>query len=297
MSESYPPPIPCAYEAPASVEAATALLARYGRAARVLAGGTDLIIAIRDKGLRPACIVDVKRISELGAVTWEEGGGVSIGAAVPMTALLRSERFRRAYPMLCSAMETVGSYQLRTRATLAGNICNASPAADTVPPLITLGAAVAVTGPEGRREVALEHFFTGPGRHVLAPGELVTAVRLPAAAAGGTGVYLKQGRRQAMELAIVGVAAFRPAAAPGGPAPAVRIAIASVAPTPLRLHAAEAAVAAHGLTAPGIAAAAEAALAAVAPISDVRASAEYRRHLVRVLVRRVLQAITEGGAG
>lgn len=188
--------------------------------------------------------------------------------------------------MLAHSIDTVGSYQLRTRATLGGNICNASPAADTAPPMICMGAAVEIASGEGLRSVPLEEFFTGPGRTVLGPGEMVTALRFPAWSLGAQGVYLKQGRRQAMELAIVGVAALRPRDGAGP----TRLAVASVAPRPFRLVRAEAALAAGG-----IAAAVDAAHSEVSPISDARSSAEYRRHLVKVLVRRALTELEKEG--
>ncbi len=281
--EVYPPMHACAYESPTTVAEAVEVLARYGSGARVLAGGTDLVIAMRDKGVRPACLVDIKRIDALRQFAWQPDGSLVVGAAVPMTTLLRSERFVRECDMLARAIDTVGSYQLRTRATLGGNICNASPAADTAPPMICMGAEVQIASGAGLRTVPLEEFFTGPGRTVLAPGELVTALRFPARALGAPGVYLKQGRRQAMELAIVGVAALRPRDGGG----TVRLAMASVAPRPLRLPAAEAAWAAGGVEAAVAAASGE-----VSPISDARSSAAYRRHLVGVLVRRALQTLT-----
>jgi CO/xanthine dehydrogenase FAD-binding subunit len=291
MAEAYSLPEACAYEAPHTLAEATRILAHYGQTARVLAGGTDLIIAMRDKGVRPACLIDIKRIPELQEFAWAADGALVVGAAVPMVSLLRSERFRRECEMLCVAMETVGSYQLRTRATLGGNICNASPAADTAPPMIAMGAEVVITGVDSTRTVPLEAFFTGPGRHLLARGELVTAVRFPAWSLSGRGVYLKQGRRQAMELAIVGVAAFRPARETGL---FIRLAVASVAPKPLRLTATEAVLRVEGCNQIGITAAVKAALGEVSPISDVRASAAYRRQLVKVLVRRALEAVMEG---
>lgn len=280
---------------PTSLPEAVETLRHYETQARCLAGGTDLVIAMRNKGVVPRCIVDLKHIPELRQVTWETpvGGGAPdliVGAAVPMSRLAAMRDLRRLCGGLVEAIETVGAYPLRTRATLGGNIGNASPAADTVPPLLAMDALVEVEGPAGRRAVPLCDMFLRPGRTVLQTGELIAAVRIPAASLGGRSRYLKLGRRRAMELAIVGVAVHQ------HQDDRTRIAFASVAPTPLRARATESALSKAGDDTDRVQVAVAAALEEVKPIGDARASREYRRHLVAVLLRRGLEAVREEAA-
>jgi carbon-monoxide dehydrogenase medium subunit len=279
------------FATPGSAAEAAEILARHGPQARCLAGGTDLVIGMRNKGVAPRCLVDLKRIPELRQVTWDAADGgapdLVIGAAVPLAQLARVPELRRLCPGLLDAIDVFGAYPLRTRASLGGNIGNASPAADTIPPLITLDAQVEVQGPGRRRLAPLESLLVGPGRTTLGHDELIAAVRIPGSALGRPGRYLRLGRRLGMELALVGVAVHRPS--DGG----VRIAFASVAPTPLRARQAEAALAQVGAGVGGVEAAVAAALREVRPITDVRASLAYRKHLVQVLLRRALRSVLE----
>jgi carbon-monoxide dehydrogenase medium subunit len=282
------------YCEPTTLDEAVALLDAGGGRAVVLAGGTDLLVQIRERVRRPAQVVNIKKILGLDTFEFDAAEGLTIGALATTRALETSDTVRRHYAGLHAAVVHFASIQVRHRATVVGNVCRASPSADTLPPLVADAATVRILGPDGARTVAVEEFCTGPGRTVLRDGELVTHLHVPAPAPRTGKVYLKHGRRVEMELATVGVAVSLTLDAAGALADA-RIAFAAVAPTPLRARSAEAAlreaVGARGgrLGAAALDAAAEAAMAESRPIADVRASADYRREMVGVLVRRALE--------
>jgi carbon-monoxide dehydrogenase medium subunit len=270
------------YLAPVTVDDAVALRAGSSASAYLL-GGTDLLPQMRAGRRSPERLVDLKRIPELHEIREKANGDLAIGAAVPLADLETHPGVLARFPLLAECSKTVGAWPLRQRATLAGNICNASPAADTAVALLALDAVVNVASATGPRSIPLERFFLGPGLTALVPGDLVTDVVLPAASAGFRGSYLRLSRRKGMDLATVGVLVGK---SDGGPPARWRVALAAVAPTPLRVTAAEAL-----LEAKGAAAAREAAGLAVAacrPITDLRGSAEYRRDMVGVLVRRAV---------
>lgn len=254
---------------------------------RYYAGGTDLLPQMRTRR-KVARVVDIKRIAELGHIRACDDGAIAIGAAVPMNAISAHPAIREAYKVLVDAIEEVGAWPLRNRATLAGNICNASPAADTATALIALDAEIVVASPNANanRHIAATQFFVGPGKTALKDGELVTEVVLPKASAGFHGSYLRLSRRRGMDLATVGVLVAR---SPGDK-PSHRIALAAVAPTPLRVYKAEKLLDAEGLGA-AIKHAAEIAAETCSPITDIRGTAEYRREMVGVLVGRGLAAL------
>jgi carbon-monoxide dehydrogenase medium subunit len=229
----------------------------------------------------PGRLVDLKRIPGLHEIREVADGGLSIGAAVPLADVEVHPDVLDRFPLLAECAKTVGAWPLRQRATLAGNLCNASPAADTAVALLALEAEVEVASTVGRRTIPIREFFLGPGLSALEPGELVTAVVLPGASAGFRGSYLRLSRRKGMDLATVGVLVGKS----NGTLPARwRVALAAVAPTPLRLRAVEELLEAKGAAAASEAA--EAARLACRPITDLRGSAEYRREMVGVLVRR-----------
>jgi len=282
------------YCEPATLDEAVALLHVGGGDATVLAGGTDLLVQIRERVRRPAQVVNIKKILGLDTLAFDPAEGLTIGALATTRTLETSEPVRRHYAALHAAVVHFASIQVRHRDTVVGNVCRASPSADTLPPLIADAATVRILGPNGVRIFAVEDFCTGPGRTVLQAGELVTHVHVLAPAPRTCKVYLKHGRRVEMELATVGVAATVTLDASGSLADA-RIALAAVAPTPLRAKAAEAALRSAVATSRGrldaraIEAAAQAAMSEARPIPDVRASADYRREMVGVLVRRALE--------
>ncbi len=273
------------YRAARSVEEAIASWAKKPGAA-YLAGGTDLLPQMRTGRRAAKRLIDVKRLKELGGIRGLEDGGVAIGAAVPLAEIESHPAVIRAFPLLAECCRAVGAPPLRNRATMAGNVCNASPAADTAVALLGLEASVVAAGPGGRRSVPISAFFTGPGATALVPGELVVEIVLPGASAGVKGSYLRMARRRGMDLATLGVLVAR--SGNGGP-PAYRVALAAVAPTPLRVAKAEALLNRRGAGA--AAEAAEIARAACYPITDIRGTAEYRREMVGVLTARGLKAL------
>jgi carbon-monoxide dehydrogenase medium subunit len=254
-------------------------------------GGTDILVRMRDGSVRPHTLVDVKGLPAMRDVRYDQEAGLTVGAAVTMNELTRHPDVQGHYPLLAEAADSVASYQLRNRATLGGNLCNASPAADTGPAVRVLEGQFTLYGPNGEREVAASEFFLGPGRTAMQPGELMTAIRFPVPPPGCTGRYLKLGRNKAGDLAIAGVAIL---GFPDGDAPSgyrFRIALASVAPVILRAEKAEAILAQNSPGEEVFAQAAEKAMQAATPIDDVRASAAYRKAMVRNLTLRGLRDV------
>jgi CO/xanthine dehydrogenase FAD-binding subunit len=258
--------------------------------ARLLMGGTDLFPQMREGQVRPRVVIDVKRLPGMGEVGEDEEGLVC-GAAVTMNELARNAAVRARYAALSDAAGLVGSYQLRNRATVGGNLCNASPCADTAPAIALFDATLELVGSDGRRSVAASDFFIGPGHTSLAPDEYLQSIRLPGPPAGSKSCYLKLGRNRLGDLALVGVAAMGfpdPSAASGY---RYRLALGSVAPVPLRARAAEELLATRPPGEAAFAAAAEAAMETAMPISDVRAGDQYQREMVRVLALRALRLL------
>jgi len=274
------------YFEPKTLDEAVALLGRHAGKADVLAGGTDLLVEIKERLRAPDYVVNVKKIPGLGHLDYDDERGLRFGALVTAREIETTPLTVKNYRGLRQSAREIGSIQIRNRATVAGNICRASPSADTLPPLIADGASVTVYGPQGERSVLLEDFFTGPGKTVLKPDELVTAVAVPAPAAHTGSVYIKHGRRKAMELATVGVAVSL--TRDGDTCRSVRIVLGAVAPTPIRARRAEEALRGKKLDERTVETAAEAAMGESRPISNVRGSADYRREMVRVLTRRAI---------
>jgi len=269
------------------------LLEEHGEAARLLMGGTDLFVRIRDGFIHPQIVVDVKHVPGMRDVQYDEQTGLTIGAAATMNEVAHHPDVLAHYPLLAEAANSVASYQLRNRATLGGNLCNGSPAADTAPAVLVLEGRLVLYGPDGEREVAAGDFFLGPGETEIQTGELMTAIRLPIPPDGAAGRYLKLGRNKAGDLAIAGVAVL---GFPDGTASSgyrFRIGLASVAPVPLRAPAAEGVLAANPPGEKTFALAAEKAMEAATPIDDVRASAAYRKAMVRALTLRGLREVWE----
>ena len=281
------------YMAPRSIEEAVSLLGR--ESAVPLAGGTDLLVAIKRGAPAPEWMVD---ITGIGLDRIEEAdGALCLGAASTHARILASDTVRSRFPALMEALTGIGSPQVRNLATIGGNICYAVPSADSVPPLLALGAEIEVIGPAGSRRWRLEEFFVGPRRTVLGPGELVTEVRVPLPAPGTGTAFLKAGRRKAMSLAVVNVAVSMRAAADNRTVDGVRIALGAVAPTPLRAHSAEQLLQGRVFTADLAEEAAMEAAKATAPISDLRATARYRYDLSKVLAKRAIMKAWERAAG
>ena len=271
---------------PSSVAECLPLLAAHGGAAKLVAGGTDLLPQMKNGLLRPAWVVDLSGVAELRALGDDDGGGLRIGAAVTARALELDARVRARYPALAESGAVVGSVQVRNLATVGGNLCNAAPSADMAPPLVALDAEALIAGPGGRRRVPLAGFFLGVRKTVLAPDELLVELTVPAPGPRSGGCYLRHTPRRELDIAVVGVASQLTLT--DGICVKVRIALAAVAPTPVRATAAEQALGGQPVTPALIERAAALAVEAARPISDQRGSAEFRLHLVRVLTRRTL---------
>jgi len=268
------------------------LLEQHGEAARLLMGGTDLFVRMRDGFIRPQIVVDVKHLPGMRDIIYDKQAGLTIGAAATMNEVACHPSVQVHYPLLAEAVNSVASYQLRNRATLGGNLCNGSPAADTAPAVLLLEGRIVLYGPSGEREVPANEFFLGPGETAMQADELMTAVRFPGPPAHSAGRYLKLGRNKAGDLAIAGAAVL---GFPDGTASgySFRIGLASVAPVPLRALEAEDVLAANPPGEETFVLAAEKAMSAASPIDDVRASAAYRRAMVRNLTWRGLRDVWE----
>ncbi len=279
------------YIKPASLDEASRFLAQHPAEARPLLGGTDCFVRMRDGFWTPKFLVDVKHLDGMDRIEFDPTQGLTIGAAVNMNRVIASPEINKHYPLLAEAAHTVASYQLRTRATIVGNICNASPAGDTTGACIVLGAKLHVFNAKGQRTEWLHSFFTGPGKTVLQPGDIVTAISFPMPPSSCSGRYLKLGRNKVGDLAIVGVTAlgYPDASVPSGFR--FKIALASVAPVPLVPAKAEALLAEKEINEATIAEAAKLAMDACTPIDDVRGGARYRKYMVRNMTRQALSDI------
>jgi carbon-monoxide dehydrogenase medium subunit len=281
---------PFEYLEPTSLAEACKMLAERPGTARILAGGTDLLLQMESGRHRPEAVISVGRLPGLKSIEWDAGKGMTIGAQVTLRQIELHPVIQERYPILQRGAAEVGSVQIRNLATLAGNLCNASPSADTSPSLLALDAVVQITGASGRRELPIADFWTGPGRTALTPGEMVTAVHLPAPDRDARTFYYKLAVRKAMDLAMVGIAI---AAVPrNGGISQIRIALGAVAPVCMRATDAEQRITGDRATLSSIEDAARLAMEATSPISDQRASADYRREMVRTLTRRGIQQVT-----
>jgi carbon-monoxide dehydrogenase medium subunit len=276
-----------AYHRPATVQEACRILAAEPRAA-VLAGGTDLMVHLTQswRGKRPPAVVNVKRIPGLDAIQASHRA-LRLGALATLSGLMEHPVIQAEYPVLPLAARYMGSPAIRNLATVGGNLCNGSPAADLPPVLLALDAEVGIAGAKGERRLPLAAFFRGPGETALAPGELLVWIEVPRRQPPRAVRYERLDVRRAMDIAIAG------AAVSVGRGEA-RVGLCAVAPTPFRVAEAEAVLSEQGLTEAAIEQAAALAMAAAQPITDVRATAEYRRQMVGVLVRRGLEALRHG---
>jgi carbon-monoxide dehydrogenase medium subunit len=282
-----------AYAAPQSVQEAIDLLARADGDSRPLAGGTDLITQMKENRKNPRLVMDVKRIPELNILSWNAQQGLRIGAAVSCTRIATFASVRERYPALAEACALIGSLQIQNRAALGGNFCNAAPSADAVPPVLSYAGKVIIAGPSGRRELAAEDFFVGPGQTVLGKGEILMEITIPTPPSHSAAAYLRFIPREEMDIAVAGVGSFVQLSADRTRCEQARITLAAVAPTPVRAREAEEFLAGKTLDQATLTQAGELAARAAKPISDVRGSAAYRIELVKVLTRRTLQKALE----
>jgi carbon-monoxide dehydrogenase medium subunit len=275
------------YEAPKTLEAAVSLLAGASGQARVLAGGTDLLIQMRGGRVEPELIVDIKGIPEMTSIA-ADGGVYRFGAAVPCMALVENKAFGKAWPGVVDGANLIGSIQVRGRATVGGNLCNASPAADTVPAMIAAGALASIVGPKGRREVPIEDVATGPGKTSLAKGELVASFVLPKRPPRSGDAYLRFIPRTEMDIAVVG-AGVNLTLDEAGVCRQARVSIGAVAERALLVPEAAAALIGTQVDAEALKRMAAAVSAACRPIDDKRGTKEYRIKVCGVMARRAAQ--------
>lgn len=280
------------YVAPTSLSEAVAILSRHNGSARLLAGGTDLIDHVRTGRLTPDWIVDVKRIPELNVLEISETG-LRLGAAVPCCRIYARPEICERYSALADATRIIGGVQIQSRASVGGNLCNSGPAADSIPALIALEAVCVIAGPQGRREVPVAEFCTGPGQNVLQPGELLVELRFPPRPARSGSHYRRFIPRNEMDIAVVGVGAAVVLEESGERFAAARISLGAVAPTPLFARQAGDLLAGQPVTEEVIQQAADAARAVARPIDDLRGTREFRLHVTGVLTARVLWSAVE----
>ena len=273
------------YHSPLTFEAASRVAAGASGVTRFLAGGTDVLVQLRAGSVTPDDLIDLKRIPGVGSITREGDGGWTIGAAVSGAALGATPGLVSDWPGVVEGMGLVGSTQVQGRATLAGNLCNGSPAADGVPGLVAAGATATVVGPEGRRRMAIADIPAGPGRTTLQPGEVIAAIHLPARGANAGDAYERFIPRTEMDIAVVGCAVNL--RLDGDTIVEARVALGAVAPTVLLVEACAQAIVGTRLDEAALDALAGAARAAAKPISDKRGTAEFRTHVAGVLARRV----------
>jgi carbon-monoxide dehydrogenase medium subunit len=281
------------YVVAGSVHEAVAAL----KGSMVLAGGTDMLVRMKGRVLTPAVVVDIKGIPGAGEISSSTKAGLIIGPAVTMRQVELSAQVREVYAALAQGAAVVGSIQIRNLATVAGNICNAAPSADAAAGLIALRAKVRIAGPGGQRTMSVENFMTGPGKTALKRGELVTAIQLPTPGPRTGSAFVRHTPRGAMDIAVVNVAVAMTLAPRTGKCEDIRIVLGAVAPTPMRAPKAETLLRGEKLSADLVAEAAAVAGAEARPISDQRASAEFRRELVRVLTGRMVEAERQADGG
>ena len=276
------------YFAPHSLDEAVALLKERGDGVKLLAGGTDLLVQMKEAGLHPSAVVSLHALPELRGVEFDEKAGLVVGAATDMMTIEAFPAVRERFTALADGAAIVGSVQTRNMATLGGNIANAAPSADTAPPLVVLDAVAEVAGPDGSRQVPVGELFAGPGRTALAPHEVLVSFRLPTPPPRTGSVYQRHTPRKIMDIAAVGVAVRLTLTSDADTIREARICLGAVAPTVIRAPEAEEALIGQSPSEELLVQAAELAQAAARPISDVRGSAEFRRYLVGVLTKRCL---------
>ena len=256
--------------------------------AYLLAGGTDLLVQLRAGRKQTDLVLDIKHIPELNEISFSKQAGLTLGAAVCCADTYENEAVKQHYPSLAGVASIIGGTQIQGRASIGGNLCNAAPSADTVPLLIALHAKCRVASANGEREIAVEEFCIAPGKNAMKPGEMLVSLRFPAPEKGSGAHYLRFIPRNEMDIAVVGAGVS--VLLENGIFKEARIALASVAPKPLFVQAAGDSLKGKPVNAESIAAAAELAKGAAAPLTDMRGTLEYRRHLCAVLTRRALEA-------
>ena len=285
------------YVAPKSAEEVVNLLAGKNGDARILAGGTDLIVQLREDRRNAKLVIDVKNIPELTQVTFDSKNGLRIGAAMSCSQICSDANVSNHYPGLVDGIHLIGGVQIQNRASVGGNLCNASPAADSIPALIVHDAICNITGPSGTRTMPVEEFCIAPGKNALASGEFLSSIDVPAPQKNSGAHYLRFIPRNEMDIAVVGAGASVVLDDDKTHFVSARIALGAVAPTPLLASAAGAFLSGKSVTRENVKEAARMAQAIAKPITDLRGTAEHRKHLVAVLVERALDKAIERAGG
>ena len=285
------------YTAPKTLDEALKVMAEHGDRAQVLAGGTDLLVQLRGGRRSADIIVDSKFIPELNELSYDAQKGLTIGAAVSCCKIYEDKTVETNYPGLTDCASLIGSIQIQGRASIGGNLCNAAPSADSIPSIIALCGVANISGPNGSRQVPAEDFCTAPGRNVLEPGELLISINLPAPQAHSGANYLRFIPRNEMDIAVAGVGSSVILDASGQNFVSGRVALASVAPTPVFSKAAGESLAGKPVSEAAINEAAEKAMADAKPITDMRGTIKQRVHLVGVLTRRTLNTAVKRARG
>ena len=281
------------YVRPQTIAEASQFLVTHAGKARPFLGGTDLFVQMRDRVIKPAYLVDVKGIEGMNDISFDPSSGLTIGAAVNMNRVIAAPEVEDHYQVLSEAAQSVASYQLRTRASIVGNICNASPAGDTIGACLLLDGELTIHGEGGMRKEPLKDFFHGPGQTALQVGDIVTSIHFPIPPDNLKGKYIKLGRNRASDLAIVGVTAIGYPDNGTGSGYSMKLALASVAPVPLVVDRVEEILGQNPITEETLSEAAQAAMDACTPIDDVRGSARYRKYMVRNLSLKALKNVWE----
>ena len=265
------------------------LLSKYGSKGKIIAGGTDLLVQIREKGIKPDYVIDISYIPRLDYLIYDDGQGLLVGALTSITAIEKSAEVRRRHPLISYAASQLGSVAIRNMGTIGGNLCNASPSAEMAPALIALSARAKIVGPDEERVIPLENFFTGVGITVLKQEELLLEIQVPPPLPKTTGVYLKHSLRGTIDLAIVNVAVVLTLETEHEICKDVKIVLGAVAPTPIRANKAEEIIKGSKVDEDSIREAAMTAAEEAKPITDIRSTAEYRKEMVKVLTARLIR--------
>ena len=285
------------FATPKTLSEAVEMMASKGDRARAMAGGTDMLVQLR-AGRRPTdLVVDVKDVPELNALSYSAQNGLTLGAAVPCYRVYQDQSVITNYPSLIDCATLIGGIQIQGRASIGGNICNAAPSGDSIPAVIVLGGICNIAGPNGTRQVATEDFCTAPGRNVLEPGEILVSVTIPAPQAHSGATYQRFIPRNEMDIAVAGVGSSVVLDASGQNIVSARVALASVAPTPVFSQAAGDGLAGKAVSEAAIQEASEKAMADAKPIDDMRGTIRQRTHLIGVLTRRTLNEAIQRARG
>jgi carbon-monoxide dehydrogenase medium subunit len=279
------------YHVPSTIAEALDQISQYGNKGKVIAGGTDLLVSMKKRETIPEHLINLKEIEALKGITYDETEGIKIGALTTIGDIERAEVVREKFPPLWDAVKVMAAQQVRNLGTIGGNLCSASPSADTAPPLMALGASLKLTRVLHERVVPVEDFFKAPGESVLKPEEILTEILIPNLPDNSGGAYIKLMRRNAMDLALVGVAAWL--RLDGKTCIEARIALGAVAPTPIRAHTTESVLTHKDVDENLIEEGGKKASQEAKPIDDIRASKAYRKEMIKVLTKRAIKKACE----